>query len=310
MANCDECGDETNMPYTCNRCGGKFCGTHRLPENHDCPGLQWDDPQGVWAEEQSTSGSDDSGGLLSGLTADPFRRGGPLAYFRGNMTYVFLGLMWLTWGLQHYILPTFTTIGPSQFAEQQQLWYDIFTLQSEHPEYVWAWFTSIFSHAPGFVHIGGNSIVIFFFGRLVEEYVGSRDYIFLFLGSGVLAGLGHIGLALVTGDPTALLGASGAALALMGVLTVIRPNLTVLLYFIVPVPIWVLTAGYALLSVTGIIGAGVALPGQANVAHAAHLFGLVLGLLYGQYVKDKVSLPRETSLGGGRRGGGGGRGPF
>ena len=71
-----------------------------------------------------------------------------------------------------------------------------------------------------------------------------------------------------------------------------------------------LTAGYALLSVTGIVGAGVALPGQANVAHAAHLFGLVLGLLYGQYVKDKVSLPRETSLGGGRRGGGGGRGPF
>jgi membrane associated rhomboid family serine protease len=305
MAKCDECGDETNMPYTCNRCGGKFCGTHRLPENHDCPGLQWNDPQGVWAEEQSTAASDDSdGGLLSGVTADPFRRGGPLAYFRGNMTYVFLGLMWVTWALQYFIVPNVTDMQAGS-----QAWADIFTLQSEHPEYIWAWFTSIFSHAPGLYHIGGNSIVIFFFGRLVEEYVGSRDYILLFLGSGVLAGLGHIGLALVTNDPTLLYGASGAALALMGVLTVIRPNLTVLIYFILPTPIWVLTGLYALVSVTGVLGATI--PGQGGVAHAAHLFGLVLGLLYGQYVKDKVSLPRETSLGGGRRGGGGGgRGPF
>ncbi|WP_440991044.1 rhomboid family intramembrane serine protease [Haloarchaeobius baliensis] len=305
MANCDECGDETNMPYTCNRCGGKFCGTHRLPENHDCPGLQWDDPQGVWAEETTDTSSGSDGGVLSGITADPFRRGGPLAYFRGNMTYVFLGLMWVTLALQYVILPSVLGIDRGT-----TLWYDIFTLQSEHPEYVWAWFTSIFSHAPDLYHIAGNSIVIFFFGRLVEEYVGSRDYIFLFLGSGILAGLGQIGLAIATGTPTALYGASGAALALMGVLTVIRPNLTVLIYFIIPTPIWVLTALYALISVTGIIGAGIALPGQANVAHAAHLFGLVLGLLYGQYVKDKVSLPRETSLGGGRRGGGGGRGPF
>ncbi|WP_256298820.1 rhomboid family intramembrane serine protease [Haloarchaeobius salinus] len=304
MANCDECGDETNMPYTCNRCGGKFCGTHRLPENHDCPGLQWNDPQGVWAEETTTASDDSEGGVLSGLTADPFRRGGPLAYFRGNMTFVFLGLMWVTWALQYFIVPNVTDIQAGS-----QAWTDIFALQSEHPEYVWAWFTSIFSHAPSLYHIAGNSIVIFFFGRLVEEYVGSRDYIFLFLGSGVLAGLGHIGLALVTGEPTALYGASGAALALMGVLTIIRPNLTVLIYFIIPTPIWVLTGLYALVSVTGILGGSV-MPGGGNVAHAAHLFGLVLGLLYGQYVKDKVSLPRETSLGGGRRGGGGGRGPF
>ncbi|WP_435345453.1 rhomboid family intramembrane serine protease [Haloarchaeobius sp. HRN-SO-5] len=303
MAECDECGEQTNMPYTCNRCGQKFCGVHRLPEKHDCPGLQWNDPDGVWAEER-TAATSAEGGLLDDVGSDLFGRGGAFSYFRGNMTYVFLALMWVTWAFQWFLLPVFTNIEPGS-----QVWYDIFTLQSDHPEYVWAWFTSIFAHAFGFFHIAGNSIVIFFFGRLVEQYVGSRDYTLLFLGSGVLAGLGQVGLALATGSPTALYGASGAALAMMGVLTVIRPNLTVLIYFIIPTPIWVLTALYALLSVTGILGA--TLPGQESVAHGAHMFGLLLGLVYGQYVKDKVTLPRETQLGGGgRRGGGGGRGPF
>jgi Zn-dependent protease len=28
---------ETLLPYRCQHCGGRFCGTHRLPENHACP---------------------------------------------------------------------------------------------------------------------------------------------------------------------------------------------------------------------------------------------------------------------------------
>ncbi|WP_435361088.1 rhomboid family intramembrane serine protease [Haloarchaeobius sp. DFWS5] len=303
MAECDECGDHVSMPYTCNRCGEKFCGKHRLPENHDCPGLQWNDPQGVWNEGGSgsaTSKGESSGGVLSSLG---FGSGGLMSYFRGNMTYLFLALMWVTWALQWYILPSLTGISPYTGSENPELWYDIFTLQSAHPEYVWAWFTSIFAHADGFYHIAGNSIVLFFFGRLVEEYIGSRDYTLLFLGSGALAGLGQVGFALLTGNPTILLGASGAALAMMGVLTIIRPNLTVLIWFILPAPIWLITGLYALLSVTGILGAGF----QPNVAHQAHLVGLILGLLYGQHVKDQINLPRETSFGGG---GGRRRGPF
>ncbi|HID90624.1 TPA: hypothetical protein EYP44_01535 [Candidatus Bathyarchaeota archaeon] len=26
------------IPFRCHRCGGIFCGPHRLPERHDCPG--------------------------------------------------------------------------------------------------------------------------------------------------------------------------------------------------------------------------------------------------------------------------------
>ena len=36
---CQACGTETLMPFRCPFCGGQFCGTHRLPENHKCPGI-------------------------------------------------------------------------------------------------------------------------------------------------------------------------------------------------------------------------------------------------------------------------------
>lgn len=37
MARCQECGVEVDLPFICSYCGGKYCGYHRLPENHTCP---------------------------------------------------------------------------------------------------------------------------------------------------------------------------------------------------------------------------------------------------------------------------------
>jgi len=36
---CQACTTETVLPFTCQYCGGQFCATHRLPENHACPKL-------------------------------------------------------------------------------------------------------------------------------------------------------------------------------------------------------------------------------------------------------------------------------
>ncbi|MFB6162675.1 MAG: rhomboid family intramembrane serine protease [Halococcoides sp.] len=299
MALCDECGAEENMPYQCRHCGGTFCATHRLPEAHDCPGLEdWDDPGGVF-----DSGFDDSvqdagdRSILDrmGLSTGP---GGPLAYFRGNMTYVVLALMWLTLLAEWVAHMTVAPIG-------SPTWGALFTLSEAHPLYLWTYVTSIFAHSPyGLGHILGNSIVIFFFGRLVEKYVGSRDFTILFLGSGILAGLGQLLIfALQGGQPGAALGASGAALAIMGVLTILNPSLRVYLYFIVPIPLWIITVFYAVISVSGVLGAM-----GGGIANGAHLVGLVIGLIYGLYVRDRVSLPGQLQLGGGRRGGPGRRG--
>lgn len=37
---CFACEDNVSLPFKCKFCSNKFCEEHRLPENHDCPGLK------------------------------------------------------------------------------------------------------------------------------------------------------------------------------------------------------------------------------------------------------------------------------
>ncbi len=272
-----------------------------MPENHDCPGLQeWNDPSGVFG-----TGSDDETGGATGRAKGTLDRvtgtGGPLSYFRGNISYVFLAVMVVTFLLEWIVL---LTVGQGAFLA-------LFVLQADRLGYVWTWVTSVFSHSPStFWHLAGNSIVLFFFGPLVERYVGSRKFAALFLVSGVLAGLAHVGVSLLMGGNAAVLGASGAIFAVLGVLTVLNPGLRIYLYFLIPVPLWLFTLAYAGISVLFFIEPSVAgAAGQGNVAHFAHLIGLVIGLAYGQHVKGRRSVPNQLQFGGGGAGGPG-RGRF
>jgi len=296
MAQCDVCGGEEGMPYRCRFCGGTFCGEHRLPENHNCPGLEdWNDPSGVFG--QGGQGRQEQS-RVEAAKQRVTQRGGLLGYFRGNMTFVFLGIMWTVFLLEALVL---------YGLRDAQLFAMLFTLQSDQILRVWTWVTSIFSHNPyGFMHIFFNSIVLYFFGPVVERRVGTRRFTALFLGAGILAGLAQVGTAALLGSSSAVLGASGAIMALMGVLTVLNPNLRIYLYFIIPMPLWVATLLFAAYSVfmssLGGIGAG-------NVAQLAHLAGLGVGLLYGMKLKQEgARAPEQLQFGGG--GGGGRRGRF
>jgi len=298
MAKCDVCGKGVDLPYDCRRCGGTYCSEHRLPENHSCAGLnEWNDPDGVF-----DSGFDDSVENRGGQSASLADRlplntgpGGALGYFRGNVSYLLLAIMVIVYVLEFLVL---FTLGQGAFR-------DLFVLTSANPEYVWTWVTSVFSHSPAtFAHIFGNGIVLFFFGPVVERRIGSKRFTALFLLTGMAAGLAQIGFGFLIGNPVSgVLGASGAIMAILGVLTVLNPGLKVYLYFVLPVPIYVLTFGYAGLSVLGVVAQGSVL---GNVAHFAHLIGLVLGLAYGQRVKGEVRSPSDIQFG---RGGGGMGGP-
>ncbi|AUX07734.1 rhomboid family protein [Halalkaliarchaeum desulfuricum] len=302
MATCDECGEYENLPYQCHRCGRTFCANHRLPENHDCPGLdEWNDPGGVFDSGFDDSVQDRGGpssGGGSGFGTRVKRRveretstGGLVSYFRGNMTFVFLGLMWVTFFLQFLVALLFGG------AVSESL----FVLRSANLEYVWTWITSIFAHG-GFGHIAINSIVLYFFGPPVERQLGTRRYVGLFLGAGIIASAAQIGSGFLLGDPVVgVVGASGAIMAVMGVLTVLNPKLKVYLYFVLPMPLWLLTVGFAAFSIFAGLGAL-----DDNVAHFAHLGGLVVGLAYGQYLKDELRAPNRLQFGGG--GGSGGSG--
>lgn len=301
MAECDVCGRHVDMPYNCGHCGGTHCPEHRLPENHDCPGLsQWNDPDSVF-----DSGFDDRvnpetarRSLLDrvGINTGP---GGLMGYFRNNMAFLFLAIMFVVF-VAEVIVRSF--VSPDLFRS-------IFVLTSAHPEYVWTWVISVFSHGSA-LHLFGNAIVLYFFGPVLERQIGSKRFTGLFLISGAVAGLAQIGLGFLLGNPVSgVLGASGAILAILGVITVLNPNLTVYLYFILPLPIWVLTGGYAVISV---FGAFTALGDAGNMAHGAHLAGLLIGLAYGQRVKGRVSGPPgrlQFGRGGGGMGPGRGGGP-
>jgi membrane associated rhomboid family serine protease len=308
MAECDQCGREENLPYECRHCGGTYCSQHRLPENHDCPGLQnWGEPDDPRVFDSGfDDGVDDRGG--SGSMADRLGlstgRGGTFAYFRGNMSFLFLAIMWGTFGLQWLVL----------LVGGEALHNAIFVLSSERLLWVWTWFTSIFAHSPlTFFHIVGNSIVLYFFGPIVEKRVGSRNFVLLFFGAGIAAGLAQTGLVPVMDtlgmptEPVRVLGASGAIMAVMGVLTVLAPKLRVYLWFLLPVPLWLLTIGFAAFSVL-MVASGRSTGG--GIAHLAHLAGLVIGLAYGEKLRrDGARAPNQLQIGGGGPGGPGGRGP-
>ena len=315
MAECDACGKSENMPYECKRCGGSFCTEHRLPEAHDCPGLNaWSGGEGGGALGGGPSaggpnagqGPSASGGVGSIGTSDdglfdmPTGTGGWRGYFRNNMTFVFLLAMWITFVAQWAVI---LFVG----GDAHQL---LFTSSTEHPEAVWTYVTSIFAHSPvGLWHIAFNSIALYFFGPIVEKKLGSKRFVILFIGSGIIASVGSVGISLLLGQSMTGLGASGAVLGVLGVLTILNPDLRVLLFFAIPMPLWVLTTGVALVSIFFIASGS---PGAFSVGHAAHLFGLLAGLVYGQYLKQQgMTAPRQLQFGGGGGGmGGGGRRRF
>jgi hypothetical protein len=312
MAECEQCGAYENLPYQCQRCGDTFCAEHRLPENHDCPGLnEWNDPSGVFDsgfDDSVRNRGGDAEGLAGRLGVSTLGGRGLLGYVRGNVAYTFLGLMWLTFAFQYLLFPVADLLVPLNLRIGGPLWDAAFVLEPEHPEYVWTWVTSVFSHG-GFGHIAMNSIALYFFGPVVERYVGSRKFAGLFVGAGIVAGLSQIGTSAVLSGALAgpgVLGASGAIMAVLGLLTVLNPGLKVYLYFVLPMPLWVLTFGFAAFSLVagfGTFGGGIL---AGDVAHFAHLSGLLVGLLYGTQVKGRAGVPSSLQLGGG--GGGGGTG--
>ncbi|HIG52145.1 hypothetical protein CXT76_01420 [Candidatus Parvarchaeota archaeon] len=159
--------------------------------------------------------------------------------------------------------------------------------------YVWTIFTSMFLHV-GFAHLFVNMISMFFIGNFVEKLIGKKRYLWFYLISGIVAGLFFVGLAYVGqyipygdslfGDVNAFaLGASGSLFGLGGLLAVLIPRLKVLIFFIIPMPLWL---GMTLL-MFGLWA--VSFSAGLPIGNTAHFGGLIVGLIYGFYIRNKYS---------------------
>jgi membrane associated rhomboid family serine protease len=156
--------------------------------------------------------------------------------------------------------------------------------------YFWTFLTSMFMHG-GIFHLFVNMFSLFFVGSLVEKLLGRKRYFWLYLTSGLFAGLLFVGVYFLSGDfnlHVPAVGASGALFGLIGLLMVLTPNLPVYMMFI-PIPIKMKYAAPGMLLVLWLASAAWNLP----IGNVAHLGGLIAGLVYGVYLKKKF--PRKTN---------------
>jgi membrane associated rhomboid family serine protease len=145
---------------------------------------------------------------------------------------------------------------------------------------VWQFFTYQFLHG-GVTHLVFNLIFLHSFGPVMETTLGMKRYLALYCWSGVFGGFVQLLAAWcspgVIGDHP-VVGASASLCGLLSALCALysEEKLDIRLFFVIPV---VLRAKFLLL-VMAAISAGGILIRLGNVAHAAHLGGLLAGLIF------------------------------
>ena len=137
--------------------------------------------------------------------------------------------------------------------------------------------SSMFLHG-GLLHVAGNLIFLWVFGRLAEQALGSRRFGALYIGAGVAAAAAQL---LV--DPASLvpmIGASGAISGVLGAAIVLRPRERVVIFtpltLFIPFTMSILTFGvvWVGLQVLGMFSGDLfGMP----IAYAAHIGGFVAG---------------------------------
>jgi len=154
---------------------------------------------------------------------------------------------------------------------------------------IWTFITSMFMHA-NFTHLLVNMFSLMFIGSFVEKLVGKKRFLWIYFATGIFAGIFFVGVAAITQTDLNIyaVGASGAIFGLGGLLAVLTPRLPVLVFFILPLPMWL--AMIFLIGILWVLSLGIGLP----IGNVAHLGGLLLGVGYGFYLKKKY--PRKTKM--------------
>ena len=152
---------------------------------------------------------------------------------------------------------------------------------------LWRIITYQFLHAD-FGHIFGNMLWLFFFGPMVEQFLGSKRFLAFYLLCGVggallymvlmglTAAFGDTGLPFLTVQrDLPMIGASACTFGILVAMLRIAPHQKVLLFFAIPVKLWII-AVFALVFEVYTVMFGV---GDNVGGSAAHLGGAAVGWL-------------------------------
>lgn len=145
----------------------------------------------------------------------------------------------------------------------------------------WTLITYFFNHdLRGLLHILFNMLALYWFGKLLVEYLGSDKLIAIYVLGGIAGGVLYLMVYNLIPNPpefltgrAELVGASAAVFAIMVAAATLLPDYTFFLLFFGPVKIKWIVAIYIFLSIIGSVG-------QNAGGEIAHLGGALIGFVY------------------------------
>jgi membrane associated rhomboid family serine protease len=131
--------------------------------------------------------------------------------------------------------------------------------------------SSGFLHADQ-THFFFNMLTLYFFANAVIARVGQLNFVLIYLASLIAGSL--LATFIHKRDPFySAVGASGAVTGILYAAILLNPNMTLYLYFALPIPGYVFAIGYLLYSIYGMKKS------VGNIGHSAHLGGAIGGYI-------------------------------
>ena len=144
-------------------------------------------------------------------------------------------------------------------------------------------------------HLLFNMLMLYLFGTFVEQQIGRRRVIRLYLLSGVVGGVLFMLMGGVTGRFPSVVGASGCVFGIVVYTAFIAPRMTVWLFGLIPIRLWLLVAVMVFLALAS---SAQELHGlnTGAVAHGAHLGGAIWGFAAFKVDRSTIDLSRFKPL--------------
>lgn len=328
MAECSECGKQT-MSFTCHYCGEKFCAEHRLPENHDCDGLETGKKDKYMPNkskkdsEKKTSKSKQKTGKSgqqkwfkqenlkqekkTGRHSRPGLFQDIIYTLKNNYTLSIILVTSIFFLLQNFFpgMGELLRLYPALTQQAAASAGYSATVLSQP----WGIISVMLVHG-GMFHLFANMITFYFFGNTLEKNIGGKNLVKFYVTTGILASIGYIvfsnllyyihGATLTggLGPLTPAVGASGAVVAAVGAIAVLYPDAEVLLYFVIPMKIKSAVGLFGAIETFNLIAklGGITLPVIGGFASSAHLIGLAAGIILGKQIKKQYGRKRRVNI--------------
>ena len=184
----------------------------------------------------------------------------------GRFTYALIGL-----NVVCFLFQLMTQAGPEQpFTRALDL-----NVDAVRDGQVWRLLTYAFLHDPhSIMHILFNMLMLFWFGRQVEDRLGGREYLRVYLLAAFASGVAFVAATLLGLHHGPAIGASGAVTATLVLAAFYNPRQVIYLFFILPVPIWAFVVFSVAMDAFNLAGR------KEEIATSAHLGGAAFAFCY------------------------------